>query len=394
MASRFRRLAAQYRTALFEDVLPFWEEHSIDDQCGGYFTCLDREGRIFDTDKFVWLQARQVWLFSMLHNRIEQRSRWLEIARSGADFLKRHGRDRNGDWYFALDRQGRPLIQPYSVFSDCFAAMAFSQYGLAANDDEAKRIASEAFANVLRRQNNPKGRYTKTVPGARPMRALAHPMILANLCVEMEGLIDAETLKTIVDQCVKDVMGLFLDEERLLLFEHVAPDGAHIDSMAGRLINPGHGIEAMWFMMDLAARRNDHALIDRAVDAALNTLEFGWDTKWGGIYYFMDSAGRPPEQLEWDRKLWWPHGESLVALCMAYALTGRTECWKWFERVHDYTWSHFPDPAYGEWFGYLDRRGTPFLELKGGKWKGCFHVPRTLLRCTSELERLANRTHG
>jgi N-acylglucosamine 2-epimerase len=113
----------------------------------------------------------------------------------------------------------------------------------------------------------------------------------------------------------------------------------------------------------------------------LATLEFGWDTEFNGIYYFLDRLGHPPQQLEWDQKLWWVHLETLVALSMAYKLTGRSKCYEWLCRVQQYTWDHFPDPEYGEWFGYLNRQGTILLPLKGGKWKGCFHVPRALYHC-------------
>ena len=105
----------------------------------------------------------------------------------------------------------------------------------------------------------------------------------------------------------------------------------------------------------------------------------------------MDARGRPPEQLEWDRKLWWVHGESLVATLSGYRATCRAEFLDWFERIHAYTFSHFPDPEGAEWFGYLDRAGEPFLTLKGGKWKGCFHVPRSLWMCWSILSELAGR---
>ncbi len=376
----FTELAALYRDALFQDVIPFWERHSLDRECGGYFTCLDRAGRVFDTDKFVWLQARQVWTFSMLYNRAERREEWLDVARLGADFLRQHGMDTEGNWYFALDRQGRPLVQPYNIFSDCFAAMAFSQYALAAGDEPARELALRTYQNILRRKDNPKGKYNKAVPGARPLKSLALPMILANLTLELEWMLPAERLDETIEMCLGEVWGLFLDRERMLLFEHVAPDGSHPDCFDGRLINPGHSIEAMWFLMDIGRRRGDRALIERAVDVVLSTLAFGWDEQYGGIFYFLDAQGRPPQQLEWDQKLWWVHLETLVALVMGYALTGRRECWEWYERVHDYTWTHFPDPEYGEWFGYLNRQGEVLLSLKGGKWKGCFHVPRALFR--------------
>jgi N-acylglucosamine 2-epimerase len=391
MEARFEELAVLYRDALLQDVVPFWERYSVDWEQGGYFTCLDRVGNVFDTDKFVWLQARQVWTFSMLYDRVENRDAWLGIAKNGADFLKKHGMDEAGNWYFALDRQGRPLVQPYNVFSDCFAAMALSQYAQSSGDECAKSIALQTYRNILRRKENPKGKYSKVVPATRPLKSLALPMILANLVLEMEWLLESAVLNETVDMCVREVMTLFLDEEQGLLFEHVSPDGSHPDSFDGRLINPGHGIEAMWFIMDIARRSNAHHLIQKAVDVILSTLAFSWDSEHGGIYYFLDAEGKPPQQLEWDQKLWWVHLESLVALAMGYSLTGREECWEWYKKVHEYAWHRFPDPTYGEWFGYLTRRGEVLLDLKGGKWKGCFHVPRALHMCNQEFHNMSHQ---
>jgi N-acylglucosamine 2-epimerase len=376
-----------------DDILPFWQQHSPDRENGGYFTCLDRTGRVYDTDKFVWLQGRQVWLFSMLYNRMEKNPTWLEFARSGAEFLKSHGRDRNGDWYFSLTAAGDPLVQPYNIFSDCFAAMAMSQFALAAHDDEAREIALTTYRNILKRRGDPKGKYSKIVPGTRPLRSFALPMILSNLTLEMSWLLDPSILDETLDACVHEVMDVFLDPTRGLIFEHVGPDGAHVDCFEGRLIDPGHGIEATWFIMDIGQRRGDRDLIDRATQVLLSTLDFGWDKEHGGIFYFLDSEGNPPDQLAWDQKLWWVHAETLVALSRAWALTGRNDCHGWYERVHDYTWGHFPDPEYGEWFGYLNRRGEVLLPLKGGKWKGCFHIPRALYLCMNTFNELANQ-HG
>ncbi len=396
MSPNFQSLADRYKTALLEDVLPFWQQHSLDQEFGGYFTCLDRAGQVFDTDKFIWLQNRQVWLFSMLFNQLEPRQDWLAMASHGAEFLAKHGRDGVGNWYFALDRQGQPLVQPYNIFSDCFAAMAFSQYGRALGSvpglegeaEGAKAIALQAYENVLRRQDNPKGQYSKAYPGTRPMKSLAVPMILANLTLEMDWLLSGEQLDEVLDQTVREVMTDFYRGDRGLLFENVAPDGSRIDCFEGRLINPGHGIEAMWFIMEIAQRRQDLVLIEEAIDRVINILKFGWDEQYGGIFYFLDGEGRPPQQLEWDQKLWWVHLETLVALAMGYRLTGRQDCWAWYERVHDYTWNHFADPAQGEWFGYLNRQGEVLLNLKGGKWKGCFHVPRALYLCWQQFEAL------
>jgi N-acylglucosamine 2-epimerase len=386
----FKKLAKLYRDTLLDNVLPFWAHNSIDEEYGGYFTCLDRSGTVYDTDKFIWLQNRQVWTFSMLYNQLDQRREWLKIAEHGAKFLAEHGRDREGNWYFSLDRAGKPLVQPYNIFSDCFAAMAFSQFARASGESGAKDVAMQAYQNVLRRKDDPKGKYNKTYPGTRSLKSLAVPMILANLTLEMAWMLPEAELDLVLDLTVQEVMNDFLDKERGLMFEHVAPDGSHVDCFEGRSINPGHGIEAMWFMMDIANRRQDPATVNRAVDVVLNILNFAWDEQYGGLYYFMDADGHPPQQLEWNQKLWWVHVETLVALAMGYRLTGRAECWDWYQRVHEYTWTHFADREHGEWFGYLNRQGEVLLDLKGGKWKGCFHVPRALFMCWQQFEALGS----
>ncbi|MEL6437629.1 MAG: AGE family epimerase/isomerase [Cyanobacteria bacterium J06621_8] len=384
--NQVKSLAELYKNTLLENVLPFWSEYSLDRQFGGYFTCLDRQGKVYDRDKFIWLQNRQVWVYAMLYNRLEQKTEWLDLARHGAEFLAQYGRNQEGNWYFALDQAGQPLVQPYNIFADCFAAMAFSQYALASGSESAQATARQAYENVLRRQNNPKGKYNKAYPGTRSLKSLALPMILANLSLEMDWLLQNEQLEVILRQTVQEVMGDFRDAATGLMYEHVLPDGQYLDCFDGRLLNPGHGIEAMWFVMDIASRWQDSALIEQAVATVLAILDFAWDTEHQGIFYFMDVHGHPPHQLEWNQKLWWVHLETLVALLKGFKLTGSSECWSWFERVHNYTWEHFADPEYQEWYGYLNRRGEVLLNLKGGKWKGCFHVPRALFLCWQELE--------
>ena len=122
----YANYAQRYREALLDDVIPFWIKHSRAEG-GGYNTCLLSDGQVFDQDKFIWLQARQCWTFSMLYNKLEQKKEWLDMALHGAEYLIQHGRDKNGSWYFSLAPDGKPLIQAYNIFSDCFACMAFAQ---------------------------------------------------------------------------------------------------------------------------------------------------------------------------------------------------------------------------------------------------------------------------
>jgi len=380
------KYAGQYKNELLESVVPFWLNHSKDEVSGGYFTCLNRRGEVFDTDKFMWLQGREVWLFSMLYNKVEQKQEWLDMALRGAEFMKKHGMDAYGNWYFSLTREGKPLVQPYNIFSDCFAAMAFSELYKATEKEEHKQIALNTFSNIQNRQDNPKGIYTKAFPGTRPLKSFSLPMILCNLSLIMEDILGTEQVNKTIQPLIKEVMEVFYDKESGLILENVTPEGNFSDSFEGRLLNPGHTNESMWFMMDLAVRNNDKALVDKCIEILLRSTEKGWDKKHGGIFYFLDVKGHPVQQLEWDQKLWWVHIETLISMAKAYRLTGNETCKNWFETIHEYTWNHFKDPEYAEWFGYLNREGRPLLELKGGKWKGCFHVPRGLYEIWKILE--------
>lgn len=387
----FKQLAAQYKSELLDKVVPFWLEKSQDLEHGGYFTCLERDGEVYDTDKFVWLQGREVWMFATLYNKVEKRQEWLNCAIQGAEFLKKHGHDGNLNWYFALDREGNPLVEPYNIFSYTFAVIAFGQLSIATGNKEYADIAKRTFDIVLSKVDNPKGKWNKAAPGARALKSFALPMILCNVALEIEPLLDADFMQQTIDTCIHEVMDVFYRPELGLIVEHLSTDGELVDCFDGRLLNPGHAIEAMWFVMDLGKRLGRQDLIEKAVTIALNEAEYGWDKEYGGIFYFMDRLGRPCQQLEWDQKLWWVHIETLITMLKGYQLTGNAQCLEWFERVHNYVWTHFTDKEYAEWFGYLNRQGEVLLSLKGGKWKGCFHVPRGLFQCWQILEDLASR---
>lgn len=375
-----QEFAEKYKKELLNNVIPFWERNSIDKEYGGYFTCLERDGKVFDTDKFMWLQGRQIWTFSSLYDKLNPNELWKEIAIQGADFILKNGRDQQGDWYFSLDQSGKPLVQAYNIFSDCFATMGLASLYKITNRDEYGEVAHVTFNRIIDRQQNPKGQYSKAFPNTRNLKGFALPMILSNLSLEMEHIVGTNLVETLIDEVIHEVMEVFYQPENGLIMESVHMDGSFSDTFDGRLVNPGHTIEAMWFMMDLADRRKDQVLMKKCVDIAIRALEYGWDEEYEGIFYFKDILNKPLQQLEWDQKLWWVHLEALVCMAKGYAYTKDPRCKEWFERLDAYSFNHFADPEFGEWYGYLNREGKPLLTLKGGKWKGCFHVPRALFK--------------
>ena len=60
----FFKVRARYEEELYDCVIPFWEQHCVDTQYGGYFTSLDRDGSVYDTEKYLWMQWRIVYMFA------------------------------------------------------------------------------------------------------------------------------------------------------------------------------------------------------------------------------------------------------------------------------------------------------------------------------------------
>ena len=383
-----------YRGLLLEDVIPFWEKYSPDRRLGGYFSCLDRDGTVFDRDKFIWLQAREIWMFSHLYNRVEKRQEWLALAELGAEFLRKYGRDENGNFYFSLTREGIPLTAPYNIYSDCFSVIAFAEYAKASGKEWALDLALSTYKNIQKRKDNPKGQYTKQYNENRPIKAMGFSMIQINMARILSEFHYSPDSENILDQAINDIFTFHVDPVNRVVWERVSPDGSHPDCMEGRLVTPGHACEVLWFILKTAGERKDRNLIDSCCEALIYSMEIGWDQEYGGIYYYRDAKGFPTEKLESDMKLWWVHAESLYAFLLAWKLTGRNDMKSWYEKIAGWTFQRFPDREFGEWYGYLNRRGEPALSLKGGKWKGCFHLPRILLEAANLLSALNEKYGG
>ena len=387
----------RYENELLHSVIPFWEKYCIDREYGGFFSCLDRDGSVYDTNKYMWMQWRIVYLFATLYRTPygEGREDWLRIARDGFDFLTKYGRLDDGSYYFELNRKGEPAMGPFSIFSDCFAAMGAAALYHATGEDRYRAEAESAMASYIRRIPNPKGRYEKSLPGKEKFLSHGSYMILANLGCVMAECLGTSRYEADCRTAIDTVMDRFYNPELKVVMENVRPDGTFdLESCEGRFVNPGHGLESMWFMMRYAEAHGDEALIRRAAGYADDLFRFGWDRKNGGIFYFMDALGKPHLELQWDMKLWWPHNEATIAALYAYRLTGEERFLRMFEEVDAYAFSHFPDPEYGEWYGYLNRYGEPTHLLKGGKWKTFFHVPRSLLISIQQMKLLQQAERG
>lgn len=380
-----------YRTALTEDVVPFWIQHGIDHEHGGVLTCLDRDGSVYDTDKSVWFQGRFGWLLGTLWLEVEPREEWLAACRSCVDFLRQHCWDADGRMFFTVTRDGRPLRKRRYAFSEMFAAMALAAYGAAAGEEAAVEEALQVFRVATSRMREPGGIEPKTIQATRATVSLGGPMIILGTAQAirrslgtsgrlLEGV--QQELDGVAAEAVKTIEQFFVRPELEAILETVGADGSTLlDHADGRLVNPGHAIEAAWFVMAEGRHRQDQRLIDLGTTMLRWSWRIGWDPVCGGLFYFRDICGKPCTEYWHDMKFWWPHNEAEIATLMAWKLTGNEAFKRWYAEVHDWSKRRFVDQTHGEWYGWLRRDGEPTHQAKGSLWKGPFHVPRMLLTC-------------
>lgn len=391
-----KSILQEYRTAYYNDligsVIPFWLKNSPDWKNGGTFSCLDFDGKVYDTKKYVWLTGRSVWMFSRLYNEFEKNPHYLEIASLGINYLEKYAKDPEGRYYFSLSKEGKPWFYQRKPYGAVFAMLAYLEYYKTTTKEEYKKEAIQLFWKIKDWIEDPLKLGRPAMDGVPSMSNLANVMVMANMAIELNA-VDPDPEYTKIMKQALDGCKLHYLKELNILIENVAFDSALNMRQwpEGRLFNPGHSIEVAWFILHLAKLLHNEEMKVLALKVLEGSLEFGWDTKYGGIYYFMDIEGKPTLQLESTMKLWWPHTEAIYALVLAFCQTGDDKWLNWLEKVHDYAFHHFVDSQHGGWFGYCDRYGNVANNCKGGNYKGFFHVPRTLLFSIQEIDRFLER---
>ena len=378
-------LLAIYRNGLLEDTMPFWLDHCVDHQHGGFTMALDRTGQVVDTDKGVWQQGRFTWLLGELYNNLEARDEWLTLACHGAEFLLQHCFDASdGRMWFHVTQDGKPIRKRRYAFSESFAAIAFAELAKATGETAYAEHAVKTFHRFVQHNLDPVDT-PKKFTDHRQTRSLGFPMIAIATAQELRESIDFADANQWIDRSIETIQRFHLKPELNCVMETVGRQGEVIDHFDGRTLNPGHAIEGAWFLMWEGAHRNDPTLTEMGCQMLDWMWQRGWDPEYGGILYFTDVHGHAVQEYWHDMKFWWPQCEAIIATLLAFRLTGRQKYADWHQQIHQWAYQHFPDSEHGEWFGYLDRTGRVTSTLKGNLWKGPFHLPRMQHICTTIL---------
>jgi mannose/cellobiose epimerase-like protein (N-acyl-D-glucosamine 2-epimerase family) len=156
---------------------------------------------------------------------------------------------------------------------------------------------------------------------------------------------------------------------------------------------PGHFTEWAKLLVQLEARAK--GVLDQDLGWMLPTaeklfgvaVEKGWDLEHGGLCY---SLAPDLTICDWH-KYFWVQAESAAAAAMLARRTGNAKYWDWYQRLWDYSWTHFVDHEYGAWFRILDRENRKLSDEKSPAGKVDYH---TMGACYDILSVLAEADHA
>lgn len=384
--------AESYKKDLTENIMPFWMKYGLDRENGGVYTCVDRDGSLMDTTKSVWFQGRFAFICSFAYNNVEKNQEWLDAAKSTLEFIEKHCFDEQGHMYFSVTAEGKPLRKRRYVFSETFAAIAMSEYALATGDQHWAKRAIQVFEDTQRFLATP-GFLPAKFEADVKLQGHSIVMILINVGSCIRKVVNDPKLTQQIDESIEKLKKYFIHPEFKCLLETVGENGEFIDTNMTRTINPGHCIETSWFIMEEAKLRGwDKPMLDMALQVFDWSWDWGWDKQYGGVINFRDCKNLPPQDYSQDMKFWWPQCETIIASLYAYLGTGDEKYLYRHERISEWTYAHFPDAEYGEWYGYLHRDGTVAQPAKGNLYKGPFHIPRMMIKgymlCQEILKKL------
>ena len=376
-----------YSSQLINNTVPFWFPRSFDHEHGGYLLMRDADGTLIDDDKAVWIQGRATWLLATLYNTVEKKEEWLQGAKLGYDFLNKYCFDTDGQMFFHVTRDGKPIRKRRYFFSETFYVIAAAAYAKASGDEQAAENARKIFGNCIAYANGEK-KLPPKFTNVRPTKGIGVPMIMLNTAQQLRETIGDNRCDEWIEKWINEIETFFVKDDIRCVMEQVAPDGSIIDHVDARTLNPGHAIEGAWFILyEALQRNNDKRLINLGCRMLDYMWERGWDNDFGGILYYRDVYSKPVQEYWQDMKFWWPHNETIIATLLAYLITGDEKYAQRHKMVHEYAYQKFLDKQHGEWFGYMHRDGTVAQTAKGNLFKGPFHLPRQEWFCLMMLQK-------
>ncbi len=383
-----------YRGWLFDDFLPFFDTFIIDREYGGFMCSADRDGTLLSTTKSAGYLGRGAWVYSHLHRSIDRNPKRLETARKSIEFLLRT-RNANGRWAPSFTREGTPQGEiPESVNSDLYIAEGFNEYARAAGEKKYRDMAREILFNSLKIYDAPgylagagKGYLGQDAPPVRGVALLDDWMLFLRLATQMLWEAPDPEIEAVAKRCRDSITLNFYNPEFGLLTEYVNQDLSRFGNDLDQAVTFGNIFQALWHILDEAARIRDRELFDLTAGRLRRHVEVAWDDVYGGLFGTLRNVDRN----EWITvKINYVQAEALTGLLCVIEQTGADWAREWFGRIYTYMAEKFPLRQYGFplWMVSGDRKASFVRKTNRAE---NYHHPRHLMLSIECLERMIKK---
>jgi mannobiose 2-epimerase len=393
---------------LRRSVLDFYLPQSVDLLNGGYMED-HRDGRFVGRcEKFLTLQARQIWFFSTLAAEDVDRQRCLDAAFAGYVFLDRNFRDhRLGGYFSKTDEFGAPTDRRKHLYHNSFALYALVAYHQVSRDRTALTRAQELFRVIDQRAHDDRnGGYTEFFhPDWRPVTEASESTYVGAIGTKTYNthLHLLESFSALYKVWPDPLLRMRLEELMRINTTTVQhpqfrcnldgwqPNWVMVDAPRNLRASYGHDVECVWLVLEGARSLRVSTRLYRswAESLAAYSLEHGYDTDHGGFHY----AGPLGEAADDTRKEWWVQAEGLLGMLELYRLTGDARYYARFKETLDFIERHQIAPDGGWWATRAADGSATGNTSRTGMWQGAYHSGRALLfaaRILSEINPATN----
>ncbi len=407
-AREMQRQSARCRDLLRRSVYDFYQPGCLDLLDGGYLEDWKDGQFVRRGEKFLTLQARQLWFFSTMAAENIERSRSLEAAWVGYAFLDRAFRDlRQGGYISKTTDNGKPVDLRKHAYHNSFALYALVAYHQATRDREALRKAQDLFRVLDRRAYDTRhgGFLEFFYADWRPITDPKEPAYVGAIGTKtynthlhlMESFAalhrvwpDAR-LRVRLEELVRLNTSTFQHPEHRCNLDAWTPDWRYIDEPRNLRASYGHDIECLWLVFDAVRSLGLPEAPLRGWAGALgnNALTHGFDREHGGFFY----SGPPGAAADDTRKEWWVQAEALPGLLELYRQTGNASHYHDFVRTLDFIEKHVVAPG-GSWWATRHADGSEHANTsRSSMWQGAYHNGRALLVSAQFLSQYKPRTN-
>jgi mannobiose 2-epimerase len=400
-AHALQAYAREIEAELQGNILPFWIQHAVNRQRGGFYGQISNDLRVDrDAPRGALLTSRILWTFSAAYRR------YGDLAYRGMadwayeDLIAHFWDEKHSGLYWAVDADGHPAHTRKQIYGQAFGIYSLAEYHLATGSVTAFERATALFGDIEAHSRDPQhGGYLEAFTREW---ALAEDLRLSD--VDMNEAKSMNTHLHVLEAYTNLLRAwpspeLMRAQHALLqvMFERIVdPETYHTRlffdqrwNCKSDRVSYGHDIEASWLLVEAAGVLGDDGLLQRAqalaVRVAEATLAEALDED-GGLLYEADPSG----VIE-GAKEWWPQAETVVGALNAYQLTSRPSFLETALRSWDFITAHLVDREHGEWFRRVSRSGeVDRQEPKVSFWKGPYHNGRACLEAVARLTQIAS----